>query len=275
MTRLVAAQESGKADTTLPQDLLAMHHDLEQFFQRLPPDWQDVDLEIVEHTSHHHRSGKDRFNMSPSPSPSSPLNNSPQPVATDPAAHDEHCNYTVDGPGFAQYCILYVHVHYYINQILLYQSFFSSERIPNSEFALQALHKCMHASASITRILEIMAKQCGECNVPLIAFVFANVVHIKLLGYDNDKSYQEFAIFHLQKSVDISKMSINYTYDFELARTFVGLMEQDVQYRLATFHDTNLNDIDLNNIDMHNFKPTTPKTAVATTTLTATTSTTP
>lgn len=273
MTRLVSAQESGKADTTLPQDLLAMHYDLEQFYQRLPPDWQDVDLEIVMHTSQHHRSGKDRFNMSPSPS--SPLNDSPHPITTDTTAHEDHCHYTVDGPGFAQYCILYVHVHYYINQILLYQSFFSSERIPNSEFALQALHKCMHASASITRILEIMAKQCGECNVPLIAFVFANVVHVKLLGYDTDKSYQEFAIFHLQKSVEISKMSINYTYDFELARNFVGLMEQDVQYRLANFHDTNLNDIDLNNIDIHNFKPTSSKTAVVATTLTTTASTTP
>ncbi|KAI8341325.1 hypothetical protein BC941DRAFT_510529 [Chlamydoabsidia padenii] len=261
MARLVAAQESGKADTTLPQDLLVMQDDLRQFFQQLPPDWRNIDLEFVlqQQPQQHQRNGKDSHNnMTSLNESSSSATKSP------PAAIDEHCHYTVNGPEFAHYCILYVHVHYYINQILLYQSFFSSERIPNSEFAMQSLRICMHASASITQILEIMTKHCGECNVPLIAFVFANVIHIKLLSYDNDKSYQEFALFHLQKSIDISKMSINYTYDFELARTFVGLMEQDVQQRLANFYNTNLNDIDLNNIDMHNFNPATLKNTTTT-----------
>ncbi|OAD03826.1 hypothetical protein MUCCIDRAFT_156260, partial [Mucor lusitanicus CBS 277.49] len=34
----------------------------------------------------------------------------------------------------------------------------------------------------------------------------------------------------LLNSLDISKSSINYTYDFELARTLVNLMEQDIQH---------------------------------------------
>ncbi|CAO3595727.1 unnamed protein product [Absidia cylindrospora] len=281
MTRLVAAQESGKADTTLPHDLLGMQYELEQFYQRLPSDWRSIDLETPPAPPQHeqqqqHRSGKDTCHMNCSSSPSS-VNLSPtskdSPKSSTETGSDGHRHYTVDGPGFFQYCVLYVHVFYYINKILLYQSFFSSDRIPNSEFSLQSLHICMHACASITRILEIMAKHCGECNVPLIAFIFANVVSIKLLSYDADKSYQEFGIFHLQKSVDISKISINYTYDFELARSFVGLMEQDVQQRLAQFYNTNLNDIDLSNINVNSiFNPTTVSTPSAIFTTTHSTS---
>ncbi|KAI8081415.1 uncharacterized protein BX664DRAFT_340345 [Halteromyces radiatus] len=273
MTRLVAAQETGKLDgkpdMTLPQDLLAMQYQLEQFYQQLPPDWRNIDLELILQTQqqslphHHHQPRNDIFNITSSSSSSSSSSSlfSPSPSSNDSSASsgtppsqmdspnsttDEQRHYSVDGPAFAQYCVLYVHVFYYINQILLYQSFFSSDHIPNSEFAIQCLHICMHACASITRILEIMTKQCGECNVPLLAFIFANVVHIKLLGYHDDKSYQDFAVFHLQKSIEISKMSSNYTYDFELARTFVGLMEQDVQQRLATFYnDSNFNINDL------------------------------
>ncbi|CAO3640152.1 unnamed protein product [Cunninghamella blakesleeana] len=278
MSRLVVAQESGKSDTTLPQDLLSMQYNLEQFYQRLPPDWRNLDLEQLLQNSHQHphqhqqHQCQDYFSsssstpnssssfsssnvhtpislaMSPSLSIDSNLHlhndsPSPQPMnATSPppsnGVSSDEKHYTVDGPSFAQYCKLYIHVYYYINQILLYQSFFPSDRIPSSEFSIQCLHICMNACASITRILEIMVIQCGECNAPLIAFLFANIVHVKLINY-NDKSYQDFAVYHLQKSIEISKLSTSYAYDFELSRTFVGLMEQDVQQRLSHYHNNN------------------------------------
>ncbi|CAO3636350.1 unnamed protein product [Cunninghamella echinulata] len=278
MSRLVMAQESGKSDTTLPQDLLGMQHNLEQFYQRLPPDWRNLDLDQQylqnnnnNNNNQHHQCCQDFLSssstptsfssstmnsptslpMSPSLSMDSTINNNntntnintknqndtPSPSAQSNGISSDEKHYTVDGPSFAQYCKLYIHLYYYINQILLYQSFFPSDRIPSSEFSNQCLHICMNACGSITRILEIMVKQCGECNAPLIAFLFANIVHVKLINYD-DKSYQDFAVYHLQKSIEISKLSTSYTYDFELSRTFVSLMEQDVQQRLAHYHTT-------------------------------------
>ncbi|KAI8328889.1 hypothetical protein BC941DRAFT_444011 [Chlamydoabsidia padenii] len=232
MARLVAGHELDKTDPSLPQDLLAMQHELEQFYQRLPPDWQNIKLESQQQQQQDSYYDSDHqydlFGMSP-------LSSSNDSASTTPSSSG--CHYTVDGPAFAHYCVLYVHVYYYINQILLYQPFFFTDRPPNSDFGMHSLRVCMQACASITQILDVMAKQCGECNVPLLAFMFTNVVYIKLLSYD--KTYQDFAAFYLQKSISIAKLSSNYTYDFELAQTFVGLMEQDVQQRLSTLYAMN------------------------------------
>ncbi|CAO3595721.1 unnamed protein product [Absidia cylindrospora] len=274
MSRLVAAHDLDKADASLPQDLLTLQYELDLFHEQLPPEWRNIDLGIAMQTTSTHQHQHQQmythqqnvFNLDPSSPPSlidsssintSSTNTNASSLLSGPTMTDEQHQhqYTVDGPAFGQYCVLYVQVYYHINQILLYQPFFSSDRVPSSDFGMQSLQICMNACASITCILEIMAKLCGECNVPLLAFIFANSVHMKLLSYDNDKSYQEFAIFHLQKAIDISKMSSNYTYDFELARTFVGLMEQDVQQRLAHFYNTNVTDLnfDLDGMDINSF----------------------
>lgn len=279
MARLVTAHELDKTDIALPQDLLAMQHQLALFYQRLPPDWRNIELEMPlaapqqQQPDHYHEaschshlqqsdqceffnmgsSSADSFSSSPLPPMDSP------PLSAKTTVNDSDCHYTVDGPAFAHYCVLYVHVYYYINQILLYQPFFSSDRPPNSEFAMHSLQVCMQACASITQIMEVMTKQCGECNVPLLAFIFTNVVHIKLLSYENDPAYQEFAAFHLQKSITIAKLSSNYAYDFELAQTFVGLMEQDVQQRLANLY---VNKIDIRSIDFNSSDYCTPTATV-------------
>ncbi|KAI8063906.1 hypothetical protein BC940DRAFT_321400 [Gongronella butleri] len=219
MARLVHAQQrsaSNTPDPTLAQDLLQLQNDLDRFYhQRLPGFWRNLDVlfDAAETDPLCQRRCSNASSM-----------------------QGKSADHMVDSHAFGQYCILYVHIYYYINQILLYQTFFPSDRIPSADFAVQCLHVCMNACANITRILEIMTSRYAECNVPLIAFIFANLVHVKLLNYQQDSSYQAFAIYHLQKSIEVAKQSSNYTYDFELSRTFVALMEQDIHQRLQALN---------------------------------------
>ncbi|ORX45860.1 hypothetical protein DM01DRAFT_1339822 [Hesseltinella vesiculosa] len=228
MARLVTSQQqsaAGKSDPTLAQDLLAMQAELDHFYhQRLPPAWRNLSI------------------LTQDDLPKDDSKKADTSAQLGSANYDMHAQpHSVDCNSFGQYCVLYFHCYYYINVILLYQTFFPSDRIPTADFAVQSLHVCMNACANVTRILEIMANRYAECNVPLITFIFANLVHVKLLNYNQDVSYQAFAIYHLQKSVDIAKASSNYTYDFELSRTFVNLMEQDIQQRLQALNLPPLN----------------------------------
>lgn len=209
MSRLVAAQAAGKADPDLPLDLMEMQDRLKEFYDNLPDEWRNLDINSL-------------------PNQHNNLDGSP-PSATcgfdDPSDQKQYC---VDIHSFARFCILNVHTYYNINKILLYQAFFPSDHIPTSPFSLQCLYTCVDAAYSITQILEYMSRQRDECNVPLLGFLFSNIVYIKLLNYADDKC-KSFALRCLQLSVDISKASVTYTYDFEMARSFVAVMEHDVR----------------------------------------------
>jgi hypothetical protein len=73
-----------------------------------------------------------------------------------------------------------------------------------------------------------MVKHHDECNIPLLGFLFANMVYIKLLNYTDDQ-YREFARRCLEQSINISKMSKAYLYDFEMTRNMVEVMEHDIR----------------------------------------------
>ncbi|KAI8141500.1 hypothetical protein BJV82DRAFT_518239 [Fennellomyces sp. T-0311] len=207
MSRLVAAQDT-KSDPSLSLDLLTMQDRLQEFYNSLPDEWRTPD------TSYSH---------SPQPSTNSSSCTPPSMMEED---NDRH--YHIDLASFARFCILNVHIYYNINKILLYQAFFPSDHIPSVPFSVQCLYTCIDAANSITQILEYMSQQRDECNVPLIGFLFANIVYFKLLNYQDDKC-RDFARQCLQLSVDISKASVTYMYDFERAKTLVSVMDQDVR----------------------------------------------
>jgi hypothetical protein len=207
MSRLLSAQAAGKQDTTLSIDLLAMQDRLEQFYDTLPVEWKNPDLESI---------ALDQM-AAESSCCSEGYNNGLEPP------HYYH----VDIHEFARFCILSVHVYYNINKILLYQAFFPSDHIPTSPFSVQCLNTCIDAAYAITQTLDIMVKHHDECNIPLLGFLFANMVYIKLLNYSDDQ-YQEFARRCLEQSINVSKISKAYLYDFEMTRNLVAVMEQDV-----------------------------------------------
>ncbi|KAI9497655.1 hypothetical protein BDB00DRAFT_803513 [Zychaea mexicana] len=217
MSRLVAAQDT-KSDPNLSLDLLTMQDRLQEFFASLPEEWRNPDSSYV--TSP----------QTGSSTTSSSCGATPPSVMTDDDANDRHNqqHYHIDVSSFARFCIFNVHIYYNINKILLYQAFFPSDHIPSVPFSVQCLYTCIDAANSITQILEYMSQQRDECNVPLIGFLFANIVYFKLLNYQDEKC-QDFARQCLQLSVDISKSSITYMYDFERAKTLVSVMEQDVR----------------------------------------------
>ncbi|KAG2224871.1 hypothetical protein INT45_008053 [Circinella minor] len=221
MSRLVAAQDT-KSDPNLSLDLLAMQDRLQEFYNSLPGEWRNPDI---------------GYATSPQPAPSTTSSScatTPPSVMTDDDNNNTNINnnnnqhYHIDLAGFARFCVLNVHIYYNINRILLYQAFFPSDHIPSVPFSIQCLYTCIDAANSITQILEYMSQQRNECNVPLIGFLFANIVYFKLLNYQDNKC-QDFARQCLQLSVDISKSSITYMYDFERAKTLVSVMEQDVR----------------------------------------------
>jgi hypothetical protein len=103
------------------------------------------------------------------------------------------------------------------------------DRLPTTPIAIQSLETSLNAANIISQIFELMVQQTEECHVPLVGFLFANIVYRKLLSYTSDEYYYETGKSGLLRSVDISKSSMNYTYDFEMARTLVQVMEQDIQ----------------------------------------------
>ncbi|KAJ8655730.1 hypothetical protein O0I10_008615 [Lichtheimia ornata] len=209
MTRLVEAQGVGGGhDPNLSLDLLGMRDQLEQFHNELPDEWRNPEV------------------SSPFMARSSCCGSSTHSTPTnDPMQED--VNYHLDIQAFARSCILNVHIYYNINKILLYQVFFPSDHIPRAPFSVQCLYTCIDAAYTITQTLEAMVYQQDECNVPLLAFLFANIVYVKLLNYE-DLQCQDFAKRCLQLSVDIAKVSTTYMHDFERSKTLVNVMEQDV-----------------------------------------------
>ena len=212
MSRLLQSQASGKHDASLTTDLLAMQDKLQAFYETLPAEWKSPDLESIAldqmaFITSDHCCINANFG----------LNNGD--------AQQEL--YRVDIHEFARFCMLNVHVHYNINKILLYQAFFPSDHVPTSPFSLQCLYTCIDAAYAITQTLDIMVKHHDECNIPLLGLLFANLVYIKVLKY-NDSQYREFARRCLEQSINISKMSKAFLYDFEMTRNLVGVMEIDV-----------------------------------------------
>ncbi|KAL9547448.1 hypothetical protein MBANPS3_006165 [Mucor bainieri] len=216
MSRLLAAQAAGKQDTTLSMDLLAMQDRLQAFYDNLPVEWKNPDLESI---------ALDQMAAgTPEPACCGGLYNSNEQQQQ----QQQQQYYHVDIHEFARFCILSVHVYYNINKILLYQAFFPSDHVPTSPFSVQCLYTCIDAAYAITQTLDIMVKHHDECNIPLLGFLFANMVYIKLLNYADDQ-YQEFAQRCLAQSVNVSRMSKAYLYDFEMTRNLVSVMEQDVR----------------------------------------------
>jgi hypothetical protein len=203
MSRLLSAQAEGKQDTTLGIDLLNMQDRLSEFYDNLPFEWKNPDLESIS------------LDQMAARTPES-------------CCVGDELLYHVDVHEFARFCILSVHVYYSINKILLNQAFFPSDHVPTSPFSVQCLYTCIDAAYAITQTLDIMVKHHDECNIPLLGFLFANMVYIKLLNYTDDQ-YREFARRCLEQSINISKMSKAYLYDFEMTRNMVEVMEHDIR----------------------------------------------
>ncbi|KAI8389271.1 hypothetical protein BD560DRAFT_381118 [Blakeslea trispora] len=201
--RLLSIQE--KQDTNLVRDLLVMQDRLEEFYESMLPEWKSPDLESL---------ALDQM----AASTSSPFFILPQ------ASHDHSL---VDIHEFARSCILSVHVAYSMNKILLYQAFFPSAHLPTSPFSIECMNICIDAAYGITQTLGIIVRQRDECSIFLLGFLFANMIYIKLLNY-NEPQFQEFATQCLEQSIHICKASKAYLYDFESTRSYAGIMEKDV-----------------------------------------------
>lgn len=210
MSRLLASQAAGKQDTTLSKDLLVMQDKLQAFYDTLPAEWKNPDIESI------------ALDQMASFAPEACcISNSFDLV------QEENSFYHVEIHEFARFCVLGVHVYYNINKILLYQAFIPLDHVPTSPFSLKCLYTCIDAAYAITQTLDIMVKHHDECNIPLLGLLFANMIYIKLMKY-NDSQYSEFARRCLEQSVNISKMSKAYLYDFEMTRNLVAAMTQDV-----------------------------------------------
>jgi hypothetical protein len=206
----LVALVSLQGNPDLPQELLSMQSTLEEFHSNLPLEWQSMaSVDTIDMLSHI---------------------NSPESCCSSTNNAEADTHYSVDIKSFARYCVNLVSLHYSMNQIILHQPFVPMYRVPCTLMSIQSLETSLKAANNITSIFEIMAQQKEECHVPLIGFLFANIVYRKLLSYTTDDYYYETGRIGLLNSIDISKSSINYIYDFELARTFVNLMEQDIQY---------------------------------------------
>lgn len=216
VARFASYQANGRVDTSLTQDLLLMQEKLNEFQQNLPIEWQSPNLEAYD---------KDCCSSSISSVQGS---TSPQQQK---AASEEH--YSVNIKSFSQYCINLVSSHYSINQIILHQAFVPMDKVPTTPISISSLDICLSAAKNINHIFENMVQhQQQDCHVPVIGFLFANMIFRKLLSYTHDDYYHELGRSGLLRSVEIAKLTQNYNYDFEMARTLVHLMEQDVQYTI-------------------------------------------
>ncbi|ORZ03127.1 hypothetical protein BCR43DRAFT_450313 [Syncephalastrum racemosum] len=131
--------------------------------------------------------------------------------------------FSAESSSFQQACMLQVLVAYHTNRILLHYPFLSPDHIhPNdhSSYASLCWTICLNSACTVVRAMEILAHQCSN---PIVNFLFTNIVFVKALVYNpNDK----LARRHLALSLQISKKSSTYAYDFERARVVVGFMEQ-------------------------------------------------
>lgn len=233
MAALVSASQGdgGRFDPNLPQELLSMQESLKQFHSSLPIEWQSPSLDMTHDTMMFNHSGSPFSSSSFSSSPALSFCCSSSPSPQQPTTgNDDKKNYHVNVKSFSRYCINLVSLHYSMNQIILYQAFVPMHRLPNTPVAVQSLETSLKAANNITQIFELMVQQREECHVPLVGFLFANIVYRKLLSYTTDDRYYETGRIGLLNSLDLSKASISYTYDFEMARTLVNVMEQDIQH---------------------------------------------
>ncbi|KAI9288108.1 hypothetical protein BC943DRAFT_317802 [Umbelopsis sp. AD052] len=199
MSRLVSAQKLNGGEHGPQVDLFAMQDKLFEFYKEVPASWQN-----------------------------------PQPMmfARDPSViadryHNVEEHYENDLNELSSYCILNLHVHYNINKILLYQAFFPADQFPTTAFALQCLCTCIEAAYAITETLDVMVNHRNDCNVPILGFLFANTVYLRLLKYP-DERFRQFARHNLRRSIQVSKTCNSFLFDFELAQKLVFVMEQTI-----------------------------------------------
>lgn len=195
VARLASFDSVGDSNNTLHQDVVAMQETLKAFHSNLPIDWQSPNLNTIDHN---------------------------QPCCTSTE------NFKVNVQSFAQYCVNLVSMHYSVNEIILYQAFIPMDKLPNTTTSIKALETSLCAANNINQIFELMVQK-ENCHVPLIGYFFSNIVQQKLLNYTFDDSYYETGKSGLLHSIDISKSSFTYKYDFEMARTLIRVMEENIQ----------------------------------------------
>ncbi|KAI9257666.1 hypothetical protein BY458DRAFT_441159 [Sporodiniella umbellata] len=208
MVRLVTYQQNKSADTSFITDLVLMQKTLTEFYQELPIEWQF---------------------------PTTSQANSPYPPSECSHTSQDHTKedpFYVDIKSFSRHCIHLVSLHYSVNEIILSQVFVPTDRVPCTVISIQNLQTSLNAANNITQIIGSMAQQQNECHVPLVCFLFANIVYKKLLNYTSNDFYSETGRLGLARSIEISKESMTFIYDFEMSRNLVCLIEQDVQYAL-------------------------------------------
>ncbi|RCI02880.1 hypothetical protein CU098_006100 [Rhizopus stolonifer] len=190
---------SSKRSESMLQDIFSLQNSLKTFYQELPDEWKSTDTAY-------------------------------SPCCSETDVQEENKHYRVDLKSFSRHCIDIVRLHYSINQVILYQAFIPMHRVPSTPVSIQSLETSLNAANNITHLLEVMINQRQECYVPLVGFLFANVVYRKLLSYTTDDQCYETGRMGLLRSLKVIKNSINYMYDFELTRSLANVMEQDIQH---------------------------------------------
>lgn len=199
MSRLVSAQKANGEDHGTHVDLFAMQDKLFEFYKDIPVAWQNPN----------------------------PMLHARDPSVLAERYHLVEEHYENDLNELSSYCILNLHVHYNINKILLYQAFFPADHFPTTTFALQCLCTCIEAAHAITQTLDVMVNHRNDCNVPILGFLFANTVYLRLLKYPDDR-FRQFARHNLRRSMQVSKACSSFVFDFELAQKLVFVMEQTI-----------------------------------------------
>jgi hypothetical protein len=199
MSRLVSAQKLNGDDHGTHVDLFAMQDTLFEFYKDIPVSWQNPN----------------------------PMLHARDPSILAQRYHNVEEHYENDLNELSSYCILNLHVHYNINKILLYQAFFPADHFPTTTFALQCLCTCIEAAYAITQTLNVMVNHRNDCNVPILGFLFANTVYLRLLKYPDDR-FRQFARHNLRRSIQVSKTCSSFLFDFELAQKLVFVMEQTI-----------------------------------------------
>lgn len=204
MSQIVIAQEASRREAPFQLDLFTLQKKLFDSYATVPLEWQNPDPQTLLHTSERPTLG----------------------------LHDAGGKLSVNIDDLTGFCIINLHVHYNINKILLYQTFLPVSSAPTTPLSLQCLATCIQAANSITQCLDVMINKRKDCNLPILALVFANTIYLKLLTY-NDARFQRFAKTSLQRSLKLAKSSSAYSYDFELCKRLVSIMEGTAQEAIS------------------------------------------
>ncbi|RUP24188.1 hypothetical protein BC936DRAFT_138941 [Jimgerdemannia flammicorona] len=162
----------------------------------------------------------------------------------------EHAQRRKSDGGHESFCILFTHVNFHINKILVNIPFFTTDRMPDTAFTLQALITCFESARFITEAIELMVTKRGDCNIPLLGYYFSNSVFAKLFNiplpaylYEPHQNgavtpppspreplypFRKFVRHHLLRSVATAKQSNSFMYDFELAQNYVSILERNL-----------------------------------------------